>query len=68
MMVPRCVYFTIEGVVHTGENQKGKFLTGVCREICYHSPDLARISDDHTQIDGQIYLKVKALALRLILV
>ncbi len=42
--------------------------SGFRREICYYRPDLARISDDHAQIPGQIDIKVEALALCLVLV
>jgi hypothetical protein len=66
-MVPRCVYFT-DGKVQLRENQKGRFLTSIRSEICYHCSDLARVSDDHAQIPGQIDLKVEAFALCLVLV
>ena len=50
------------------KNQNARFFTSVRREICYYRPDLARISDDHSQIPGQINIKVKALALSFVLV
>jgi hypothetical protein len=65
--VPRCKYFT-DGEFRVQENQKGRFLTSIRSEICYHSPNIARVSDDHAQIPGQIDLKVEAFALCLALV
>ena len=48
--------------------QKRRFLTSILLGICCCRPDLARISDDHAGIPGQIDLEVEALALCLSLV
>lgn len=53
---------------HGKKNQKRRFLTSIRRDIRYYRPDLARISDDHAQVPGQVDLKVEALALCLVLV
>lgn len=54
--------------VRVRENKKGRFLTSIRCEICYHRPDLTRVSDDHAQIIGQINLEAEALALCLVLI